>query len=126
MNRNFRISISLIFVFAAFCFALPQTANAQRLKKSRATKKTAKTAAPESLIVIRPGRLTREGTDGKLGVPPNKLRIAIDYDHDGRADFVVFNPATNNWQIIKSSGGTIVTPFGLKSTDYLTPGDFDG
>ncbi len=118
---------------------MPLAAHGQRIKKKhRSTKKTSRTlivqapvSAPvqevESHLVVtrRPGRPVREGMDVKR-IISNTLRIAIDYDHDGKADYVVFNPATNNWQIVKSSGGTIVTPFGFRSTDYFTPGDFDG
>src|SRR4051794_28507479 len=124
MNRNFRISFSLIFVFAGFCLALPMAANGQRVKKKKkkpsVTKTTTKTTTTiQSLIVIdqapvvnRPVARPTRGLgikDSKFVVPANTLRIALDYDHDGRADYVVFNPATNNWQIIKSSGGTVNT-----------------
>src|SRR5690349_12380545 len=118
MNRNFRISISLVFVFAALSLALPMAAQGQRVKKkTRSTKKTTtRTTAPvQPLIIInqvgtadsadRSGRPRRGGIDSKL-VITNMLRTALDYDQDGKADYVVFNPATNNWQIIKSSGGT--------------------
>src|SRR5213075_2919735 len=79
-------------------------------------------AVPSMVIISRP---KREKGDTQL-VVANTLRIAVDYDHDGIADYVVFNPATNNWQIIKSTGGIINTPFGFRSTDYFTPGDYDG
>ena len=138
MNRNFRISISLVFALAAFCIAVPTAVQGQRLKKKpRSTKKTRTTTAPaQQLIIMNPivgtadsadrsGRPRRGGADSKL-VITNMLRTALDYDQDGRADYVVFNPATNNWQIIKSGGGTVNTPFGFRSTDYFTPGDYDG
>src|SRR4051794_18805607 len=119
MNRNFRITSGLIFVFVSVCLAMPLTAHGQRVKKkTRPAKKASKvttvevTTAQPIIVTRRPGRPVREGIDTKL-IVPNTLRIAIDYDHDGRADYVVFNPATNNWQIVKSSGGTVDTPFGF-------------
>jgi len=49
-----------------------------------------------------------------------------DYDHDGRADQVVFRPSDGNWYVRKSSGGPdMVTQFG-GSTDRQVPGDYDG
>jgi len=56
----------------------------------------------------------------------NKLRIAMDYDMDGKADFAVFNHATNKWNIALSNGGTISQEFGIRGQDYFVPGDYDG
>src|SRR5438477_5240193 len=55
-----------------------------------------------------------------------KLRKAMDYDGDGKADFTVFRPSTNTWYINKSGGGFSGTNFGLVGEDFFTPGDFDG
>lgn len=55
-----------------------------------------------------------------------RLREAVDYDCDGKADFSVFRPGDNTWYLTKSSGGFNFTNFGLASQDYMTPGDYDG
>jgi spore coat protein A, manganese oxidase len=56
----------------------------------------------------------------------NKLRTAVNYDTDTKADFVVFRPSNNVWYILKSGGGFTFTQFGSNTDDYMTPGDFDG
>ena len=72
-------------------------------------------------------RITTKREDTFKAPPPtNKLRIAMDYDNDGRADFAVFNHATNKWNIAKSNGGTISQEFGIRGQDYFVPGDYDG
>jgi len=61
-----------------------------------------------------------------------KLRRALDYDGDNKADFTIFRAAnpdlspSNTWFINKSGGGFTVTNFGLASQDFMTPGDYDG
>jgi len=56
-----------------------------------------------------------------------KLRNAVDYDGDGRADVGVFRGGTENaWYILKSGGGLIAQQFGSVHTDTLAPGDYDG
>jgi len=54
------------------------------------------------------------------------LRQALDFDGDGKADFLIFRPGENNWYVNKSNGGFIATQFGLAEKDYLVPGDYDG
>src|SRR5436190_5119670 len=53
------------------------------------------------------------------------LRKAMDYDADGKADFVVFRPTNNVWYISNNTGVT-ATNFGLQAEDFMTPGDYDG
>ncbi len=54
------------------------------------------------------------------------LRKAVDYDADGKADYSIFRPSTNEWYIIKSGGGIRVQQFGVANEDFMVPGDFDG
>jgi hypothetical protein len=58
------------------------------------------------------------GANGDVPVPG-------DYDGDGKSDLAVFRPATLNWFINKSSGGTDILTFGATG-DKPVPGDFDG
>jgi len=55
-----------------------------------------------------------------------KLRTAINYDTDTKADYTVFRPSNNVWYINKSNGGFTFQQFGITTTDYMAPGDFDG
>ena len=54
------------------------------------------------------------------------LRKALDSDGDNKADFSIFRPSDNTWYILKSGGGFIAQPFGVSTTDIMTPGDYDG
>ncbi len=56
----------------------------------------------------------------------NKLRTAVNYDTDNKADFVVFRPSNNVWYILKSAGGFTFQQFGSNTEDYMVPGDYDG
>jgi subtilisin-like proprotein convertase family protein len=49
--------------------------------------------------------------------------VYADYDGDSKDDMAVFR--SGNWHILKSSGGTLVIPFGA-SGDIPVPGDYDG
>lgn len=55
----------------------------------------------------------------------HKLRDAIDYNGDGKADFSIFRPENNTWYIMTGSG-FIFQQFGISNSDYMTPGDYDG
>ena len=59
------------------------------------------------------------------GLAQSKLRKAIDYDHDNKADFTIFRPSDGNWYILKSSGGYIQQNWGIPNDDTPTPGDYD-
>ncbi|MFN0138531.1 MAG: PKD domain-containing protein [Pyrinomonadaceae bacterium] len=52
-----------------------------------------------------------------------------DFDGDRKTDFAFFNPSQTpssaTWNILRSTGGTVVRPFGLFD-DKLVPADFDG
>src|ERR1700742_3766620 len=111
------IKAAKIGVGAAILAALAMTGFSQ--------KRTAKRPAPQTITAkgvasTQSPSLTGPGT-GNL-----KLRAAFDYDGDGKADFTVFRPSDGNWYVKKSGGGTSLTPFGNPTTDYMTPGDYDG
>ena len=55
-----------------------------------------------------------------------KLRRAMDFDGDNKADLTIYRPSNNIWYIMKSAGGYIFQQFGLANYDYHTPGDYDG
>lgn len=100
--------------------------SAQKTRKKRA-KAPQKTVVTASVIAAPAAASTdRKPAKSPLGAANNQFRIALDYNNDLRADYVVFNPVNNNWQILTSGGGVISTPFGVRGQDYFTPGDYDG
>lgn len=52
------------------------------------------------------------------------IPIVHDYDGDDIDDPAVYRPSTNQWFILKSTGGTIINTFG-QAGDVPVPGDFD-
>jgi len=56
-----------------------------------------------------------------------KLRNALDYDGDGKADASVFRGLNSTWYLLKSNGSvTSGMAFGTSNTDTIAPGDYDG
>lgn len=56
-----------------------------------------------------------------------KLRKAMDFDADGKADVTVFRQSENTWYSNLSGSGNYYTgQFGVLHTDTLAPGDYDG
>jgi hypothetical protein len=56
-----------------------------------------------------------------------KLRNALDYNGDGKADYNIFRNTDSTWYIKKSDGsGSTGTAFGVSNTDTIAPGDYDG
>ena len=57
------------------------------------------------------------------------LREALDFDNDGAADLVYFNPNTNTMWVKKSSNGNTSSQqfgFSVYTRDFFAPGDYDG
>src|SRR5438105_9850498 len=56
-----------------------------------------------------------------------KLRNALDFDGDGKADVTILRSSENNWYVNKSNGNLYsLTNFGTQHTDTPAPGDYDG
>ena len=56
-----------------------------------------------------------------------KLRNALDYDGDGKADVGTFRNTNNTWYFLKSNGnGGDGAAFGSSNYDTLAPSDYDG
>ena len=54
------------------------------------------------------------------------LRRAMDFDGDGKADYVIFRPSNNYWYILTSQNNVVIQPWGIANEDHLVPGDYDG
>jgi uncharacterized delta-60 repeat protein len=68
---------------------------------------------------------TRAGL-ARLNVTVFRKVTPFDFDGDGRSDFTVFRPSTNEWYILFTSNWQYsVTNFGLAG-DIVAPGDYDG
>src|SRR5688572_25190474 len=55
-----------------------------------------------------------------------KLRDALDFDGDNRADYVIFRESDASWYVFTNNQSVMVQPFGIANEDYTTPGDYDG
>lgn len=55
-----------------------------------------------------------------------KLRDALDFDGDNKADFSVFRLIDSTWYLNKSGGTTSSQQFGISNSDTIVPGDYDG
>jgi len=56
-----------------------------------------------------------------------KLRNALDYDGDGRADVGIFRGSNSTWYLLKSNGSVADgATFGSSNYDTIAPGDYDG
>jgi uncharacterized delta-60 repeat protein len=68
---------------------------------------------------------TRAGLS-RLNVTPFRKVTLFDFDGDGRSDFTVFRPSTNDWySLLTSTFGYTLTHFG-SAGDIVAPGDYDG
>ncbi len=59
-----------------------------------------------------------------VGSPAGVNRF--DFDGNGLANYAVFRPSTNFWNILRPDGTLNHFPFGLADRDILTPADYDG
>ena len=61
---------------------------------------------------------------------PRRQRAVLDFNRDGKTDFVVFRPSINTFFIAldpnNANRNFRGVQFGLASTDIITPGDYDG
>ncbi|HMT09739.1 MAG TPA: VCBS repeat-containing protein [Pyrinomonadaceae bacterium] len=55
-----------------------------------------------------------------------KLRNAIDFDGDAKADVTVYRQLDSTFNVNKSNGGATTQQFGISNFDTVTPGDYDG
>jgi len=55
-----------------------------------------------------------------------KLRNALDFDGDQKADVAAFRQADSTFYVAGSSGANTGRQFGIADYDTVTPGDFDG
>lgn len=114
MSKINTLRIGVFLIAALGCMALPASG-----QKRAASKKPPVATIRSTRIIVSRSELVN-------GIEVNKQRVAMDYEPDGRADYVVFHPATNTWQVLQSSGGSFSQAFGQAHTDYMAPGDYDG
>ncbi|MBL8181680.1 MAG: VCBS repeat-containing protein [Blastocatellia bacterium] len=69
--------------------------------------------------------LSRPGV-ARLNIAPLRDKTPFDFDGDGRADFSVFRPSTNQWYELFYGGSTFVAPVFGQAGDIPVPADFDG
>ncbi|HMS40797.1 MAG TPA: hypothetical protein PKE69_11260, partial [Pyrinomonadaceae bacterium] len=50
-----------------------------------------------------------------------KLRDALDYDGDDKADFAVFRTIDSTWYVNRSSGTVSSQQFGISNSDTIVP-----
>lgn len=86
-------------------------------------------AAAADLPAQRSSRKTvaQPDTAAAVDVPGStKLRVALDTDKDGKADYTVFRPKDNIWYTQKSGGSFSGNQWGWAGNDMFVPGDYDG
>ena len=83
---------------------------------------------PVGRYVVRSRAIDAAGNVGPIGAPLTLtiIRVAGDYDGDGKADLVSYNRLNSQWTITESSGPVITLFFGQPGTDVPVSGDFDG
>jgi hypothetical protein len=117
--RNMLSLVGRFGTLAVMVMVLLGTAFSQ-LKTGRVATRSAKIQSAAQTPETPSSPLIGPGT-GNL-----RLREAVDYDGDLKADFSVFRPSDNVWYLNQSTQGFKAANFGLASQDYTTPGDFDG
>lgn len=62
----------------------------------------------------------------RITTAPVRFKTKFDFDGDGRADFAIYRPSTNEWYILRSSDFQLAREvFGIAG-DIPAPADFDG
>ncbi len=68
---------------------------------------------------------TRAGI-ARLDIGPLRSATPFDFNGDGRADFSIFRPSTNQWYELFYGGSTFSAPVFGTAGDIPVPADFDG